>query len=249
MQLVPRRKEEVTKARMHRSMHDPRTKPSASTFNNKKMACGTFGNPVGKTAADTRQYLRKGRAEELRLRNQKVVEQKFRDIKKEKFKSEKAKVPTRHERPVMGLQSTKNYVTANAVEAILAVPGNRARVNEQQPQYQHKADYGKVPAYLGDVKEEIHRENQMIEEYLGNNQNNQWDDEYEEDKVGVESEKLEELIDALKTKWGDVNAKYQRITHMVKLDTIGKVRRKEHLESELSQLEKDIEGLESQRNS
>ena len=66
----------------------------------------------------------------------------------------------------MGLQSTKNYVTANAVEAILAVPGHRARINQQPPQYRNKVDYGKVPAYLGDVKEEISRENEMIEKYL-----------------------------------------------------------------------------------
>lgn len=34
----------------------------------------------------------------------------------------RAPVPTRDEKPVMGLQSNKNFITANAVEVILAKP-------------------------------------------------------------------------------------------------------------------------------
>jgi len=251
MSLVPHRQTQQRKPAMHRSRHDPRTKPTGSTFSAKRTDCGTFGNPVGKTAADTRQYLRKGRAEALRKKNQMAVEAKFRDIKKEKFKSEKAAVPNRKERPVMGLQSTKNYLTANAVEAILAVPGNRARIVEQQPQYQNKADFGKVPGYLNDVKQEIHRENKMIEEYLGANEpgGNQYDDEYGDydDNEEVDISEINVLIDALKQKWGVVNKQYQLITHQVKLDTIGKVRRKEKNEKELIQLEKDIQDLEEKK--
>merc|ERR1711924_497686 len=41
------------------------------------------------------------------------------------------------------------------------------------------------------------------------------------------------LIRALKTKWDAVNEKYQRMCHMVKLDTVGKVKRKEGMEYEL----------------
>jgi len=143
---------------------------------------------------------------------------------------------------VMGLQSTKNYVTANAVEAILAVPGHRARINQQPPQYRNKVDYGRVPAYLGDVKSEINHENEMIENYMRAQSG-------PEDNGGEAGEQLhegevDELVDALKTKWDVVNAKYQKMCHMVKLDTIGKVRRKEAMENELLQLEKDVEKLE-----
>lgn len=35
----------------------------------------------------------------------------------------------------------------------------------------------------------------------------------------------ENLLSALKEKWDDMNKKYQQMTHMTKLDTIGKVRR------------------------
>ena len=52
------------------------------------------------------------------------------------------------------------------------------------------------------------------------------------------------LVDQLKTKWDAVNAKYQKMTHNVNLDTVGKVKRKEFMEKELKQLEADIGKLE-----
>lgn len=57
----------------------------------------------------------------------------------------------------------------------------------------------------------------------------------------------ENLLAALKEKWDDTNRRYQLITHMTKLDTIGKVRRKERYEEELAQLEKDISMLSQKR--
>lgn len=51
------------------------------------------------------------------------------------------------------------------------------------------------------------------------------------------------VIADLKTKWERVNTEYQRMTHMTVLDTISKMRRKEQFESELKQLEKDMELL------
>jgi hypothetical protein len=54
-----------------------------------------------------------------------------------------------------------------------------------------------------------------------------------------------ELLHALKTKWDAVNKQYQKMAHMVKLDTIGKMHRKEALEKELNQIESDIKKLAS----
>lgn len=148
----------------------------------------------------------------------------------------------RDEKPIMGLKSAKNFVTANAVETILAVPGGRARAKQELPQYTKKEDYGKVPKYLGQVKDEIERENTMIEEFVRQNKN------FIEEENGRaepmdERERLE-LVDALKAKWDHVNAKYQKLCHNVVFDTLGKVRRKETFEKELTQLEKDIQLLE-----
>ena len=75
----------------------------------------------------------------------------------------KVNVPRVSEKPVMGIRSNKNFITANAVEAILQVP---QRSGEGEADYLAKADYGKVPEYLGQVKEEIRRENEMIDAYV-----------------------------------------------------------------------------------
>lgn len=155
----------------------------------------------------------------------------------------KPEVPKRQDKPVMGLHTAKNFITANAVEAILQVP----RVpDDSQPDYRRKADYGKVPGYLADVKDEIARENEMIDAYVKEQMGVQ--EEEQSHMVAMDERERQQLIDALKYKWGAVNAKYQKITHIVKLDTIGKVRRKEAMERELKQLESDIDKLESRQN-
>jgi 23S rRNA pseudoU1915 N3-methylase RlmH len=111
--------------------------------------------------------------------------------------------------------------------------------------YLKKEDYGKVPTYLTKVKDEIRRENEMIEKYV-KEQLGEVEKEPEQYDELPESERLE-LIAALKRKWDQVNAKYQKITHLVMLDTTGQVRRKEQLENALQQLERDIEKLERHR--
>lgn len=60
----------------------------------------------------------------------------------------------------------------------------------------------------------------------------------------LDNQERAQLIDALKTKWDAVNAKYQKLTHNVNLDTVGKIKRKEAMETELKILETDIGKLE-----
>jgi len=148
-------------------------------------------------------------------------------------------VPRRDEKPIMGITTSKNYVTANAVEAILQVP---KQTGSPKLNYMKKEDFGKVPEYLSQVKEEIKRENEMIERYVKEQMG----------EIERPPEMLEEmdeyerqsLIRLLKNKWQAVNSEYQKITHLVLLDTTGQVRRKETFENQLTQLEKDIERLE-----
>mmetsp|Transcript_83996 Transcript_83996/g.237768 ORF Transcript_83996/g.237768 Transcript_83996/m.237768 type:complete len:152 (-) Transcript_83996:356-811(-) len=142
----------------------------------------------------------------------------------------------------MGIQTAKNFITANAVEAILQVPQG---LGETEPDYLAKADYGKVPEYLGQVKEEIRRENDMIDAYvmeMGRAQGAV--EEPGEELIEMSAAERSELVRALKRKWDAVNAKYQKMAHTVKLDTVGKVKRKEGMEKELVQIEADIERLE-----
>ena len=152
--------------------------------------------------------------------------------------SRKAPIPNKYERPIMGIKTSKNFVTANAVEAILQVP----RVIEVgELNYLMKEDFGQVPQYLSQVKEEIRRENEMIAKYV-KEQMGEIDKEpdlYEE----ITDEERSQLVSDLKQKWADTNAKYQRITHLVLLDTAGQIRRKEAFERELDVIEKDIEKL------
>jgi hypothetical protein len=112
-----------------------------------------------------------------------------------------------------------------------------------EPDYLKKEDYGKVPGYLSQVKEEIRRENEMIQKYVSAKLGEMDLDEPQEVEEMGEMDR-QQLIDALKIKWDKVNAAYQRITHLVKLDTTGQIRRKETLEAQLTQLEHDITRLE-----
>mmetsp|Transcript_12272 Transcript_12272/g.8924 ORF Transcript_12272/g.8924 Transcript_12272/m.8924 type:complete len:255 (-) Transcript_12272:17-781(-) len=151
----------------------------------------------------------------------------------------KLAVPSKTDRPILGITTSKNFITANAVEAILQVP-------KRQPQpelnYMKKEDFGKIPAYLTQVKEEIRRENEMIERYVKHQMGEieRTPESFEE----LTQDERDYLLEALKSKWDYVNSQYQKFTHLVVLDTAGQIRRKEQFETELSQLETDIEKLQ-----
>lgn len=147
-------------------------------------------------------------------------------------------VPDRSDKPVLGIRTNKNFITANAVQAILQIP---RVVDKGEENYLEKEDYGKVPSYLGDVKEEIRREKDMIDRYVKEQMGIE-DSEPEQFDELSESE-VKDLIDKLKAKWASLNNKYQMGTHLVSLDTAGQVRRKEQLENALTQVENDIERL------
>lgn len=58
----------------------------------------------------------------------------------------------------MGLVSNKNFIVANAVENILS----QAKTSEQPVDYLKKEDFGKVPRYLENAKDNINREYEHI---------------------------------------------------------------------------------------
>ena len=71
----------------------------------------------------------------------------------------KAAVPGRDDKPIYGLKTSKNYVTANAVENILQAP---KRVPQTEERYTAKEDFGKVPDYLVRIKQERQEEDEFI---------------------------------------------------------------------------------------
>lgn len=70
----------------------------------------------------------------------------------------KPAVPKVHEKPVLGLKSTKNFIVSNAVENILSVP----KAQKESVDWTKKPEYGQVPEYLSKIKENIHNEYRMI---------------------------------------------------------------------------------------
>jgi len=247
--LVPEPVVVKEKPPMYRSKHDPKAAVAGSTFGThgttqlpgagrvQKLPSATFG-PSEKTNPNPRQYLKKGEhCEKAKPRRNEPTNFKYPSA------GRKPEVPRMEDKPVMGLRTTKNFITANAVEAILQVPQG---LPEPEPDYLSKADYGQVPSYLSQVKEEIRRENDMIDAYVA--EMGRLQDGGTEDQVQLtemDEDERRALLSALKRKWDSVNANYQKLTHQVNLDTAGKIKRKETMERELEQIEADIEKLEN----
>jgi hypothetical protein len=152
-------------------------------------------------------------------------------------------VPRRDERPFRMPPSARDFVKDNAVNAILAP---LRAVRKQAPIDWLKAEtFGKVPAYLAGIKQELEQERDLMVQMLDQQQM-----EHESAAGNATREMTDderhELLDALKRKWDTVNDKYQVISHRkisTSNSTKGEIRWKETCEAQMSQLEKDIEKL------
>mmetsp|Transcript_11733 Transcript_11733/g.23348 ORF Transcript_11733/g.23348 Transcript_11733/m.23348 type:complete len:264 (+) Transcript_11733:34-825(+) len=243
--LVPEKYVEPYKPPMYRSKYDPKAPLTSSTFGlhgttatvgggineikKNHTLSSTFG-PSSQSITSASNFLKAG----SKTKNSNSLRAEVKAFTRPGA-GRKQPVPRREDKPVMGLRTSKNFITANAVEAILSVPQMPQRSSVD---YMGKEDYGKVPEYLSQVKEEIRRENEMIDEYV-RKQIGQEEDAPEEFTEMDEAER-EELIDKLKTKWDAVNEKYQKICHRVKFESRGDINRKESQETELKRLENDI---------
>lgn len=161
----------------------------------------------------------------------------------------RAAVPRHTEKPLMGVTTNKNFITTNAVENILSVPKKPAanfadtrrgsthplEPSGLTPKYMKKKDYGKTPNYLVKRKEEIDEMQQAYDEYV--------QDSLRKGamKCLLEAER-QNIISGLKSNWEEIHHQYQGLS--VVTDTAPKKNRKERMEAEMDQLEKDIELLE-----
>lgn len=254
--IIPPQERAIEKPPMYRSKFNGSMPPSATTFGGAQTSHPismnmsgtaidkvvpdrtgrTMGKPPGTLKNRPDDYMKKGsKVSRVPL----LSEVKKTDpnlLKPSELKPKlKPDVPRTEDTPVMNLVTSKNFVVANAVEAILAAP---KKVSQGAKSYLSKEDYGKVPKYLKHIKKDIEAEYEYIrqlqdqEEQLGASMHR-----------GLPEEERLRLIEGLKAKWEQVNTQYQGSTHLVKLDTIGKVKRKEKYEAELSQIERDIEKL------
>lgn len=144
----------------------------------------------------------------------------------------KPSVPTREQKPIYGLKTSKDYVTANAVENILRIP---APNRNEEPDWLQKPDYGQVPEYLRKVNQEREEEENFIRELKEAQQRDT------NMQVLPEDDRLE-ILAGLKKRWEELNKQYIKHTSCV-IDTIKKRLRKENLEAQLAQVEKDIEKM------
>jgi len=138
----------------------------------------------------------------------------------------------------MARTQRKNFISENALAVIMA---DARRPVRAEADYLKKEDYGKTPAYLANVKAEIAAEQDYIRSVL--QARAEAERAHEPTTQLLPEEERLRLLAALKQKWEAVNKQYQTTTHMVTLDTQGKVRRKEQYEIELQQIEKSIEKL------
>jgi len=124
----------------------------------------------------------------------------------------KPDVPRVQEKPIMGLKTQKNYIVANAVENMLSQP----KVIEGQKKFVEKKEYGKVPKYLENIKDQMNREYEHIKTV-----HIQEEEARDNEKFLMSEEELRILREGLKKKWEIVNKEYQQITHISKIDTVG----------------------------
>jgi hypothetical protein len=254
--IIPPKEIAMEKPPMYRSRHTHKVHPTATTVGGAQTShplsmniagCAddkvvpdksrrTFGTAPGALRNDPTDYMKKN-AKTTKVKTLTEVRAVQPNLLQPTELKPKLKpdVPKKTDMPVMNLVTSKNFVVANAVETILAAP---KKVSQDAKDYLKKEDYGKVPNYLKHIKQDIDDEY----EYIQRIQEEEEAMRSSEARPLPEEERLE-LIGGLKQKWEQINTEFQGSTHLTKLDTFGKVKRKEKHESELAQIEKDLERL------
>jgi len=250
--LIPKEYVQPAKEPLYRSKFNPNIPPTASTFGHVTTSVPKVANVSGNTqefagphpakASTATMGKAKGtvkpQTDSFRKKGTGTMGFVYSPSKDSNFNYEheykKPAVPKKDEKPIMGLQSTKNYIVANAVENMLSQP----KIIEQPTKYAEKKDFGKVPKYLENIKDQMNREYEHIKAV-----HIQDEEERDKEKFLMSEEELRILRDGLKKKWDIVNKEYQSITHIVKLDTVGLRRKKEECEKQLAQIEKDLDKL------
>jgi len=161
-------------------------------------------------------------------------------------------VPKIDEKPVMGLKSNKNFINTNAVENIMSVakkpqpkyvdtPGGTTNNVEDSglvPKFVRKDNYGKVPKYLETRKQQMEEHQRSYDEYI--------QQRLERGALNqISAAERQNILDGLKKNWEELHLQYQGLS--VVTDTAPKKARKERMEAEMRQLEKDIETVEKHK--
>lgn len=247
--LIPEVQQPRPKQAMYRSKYPAATPPTASTFGRSAATSVMVTNLGGDYQSRTRNHKWKEEGANFG-RNSEHYSDPTSFLKKNTKESlpsatqfsydnarRKPAVVKASEKPAVARRPSKNFIKENALNVIMAEPKRQA----PGPDYLTKKDYGQVPKYLDQVKQDITAEKEYIQNCI-DAERQMYSQQPPEMQLIPESERIE-LVKKLKAKWEIVNKNYQQCTHMVSLDTIGKVKRKEEFESQLKQLEKAIEKM------
>lgn len=161
----------------------------------------------------------------------------------------KPAVPKHDDQNKVATPTDKDFIRTNAIENITSVPRKpkakycdtvHGHTNDlipsgMVPKYSQKSDYGKIPVYL---EKKNNAEKAAQERY----------DEYVAEIVRqgaleqVGDGDRDDVLSGLKQKWEELHHQYQGLS--VVTDTAPKKNRKERMEAQMSQLERDIAMLE-----
>jgi len=154
--------------------------------------------------------------------------------------------------PLMGMKTTKNFITTNAVENIMAVPkkpaanladtrhGDTFPLEESGlvPKYRNKKDFGNTPNYIVKRADEMRRAQEEYDLYVK-----------EHMRRGamkqVGGAEHEEILMGLKQNWEEAMLQYQCLP--VVCDNLYRKHTKERLEAQLKNIERDIELFEKHK--
>jgi len=254
--LIPKETPPIIKPAMHVSKYYGKAPPSCSTFGRSTGCCimttnvageydpqdpshkyvegqGTFGPTKTERLLkkNPTRYLKKGEKNIQLPTPQKFAYKPY----------VKPKLDTVNTRPPPHTREKVNFIIDNAVKAIMSMP---IKMVTKKDNPLTRPDYGKPPKYLEQVKEQVRLEKEYVRSMI--EQKKKITEEKKMKTRLMGKDERDQLLVDLKIKWQDVNEKYQGMTHLVRLDTIGKVRRKEQHENELAMLERSIEKLSKQ---
>lgn len=124
----------------------------------------------------------------------------------------KPNIPKLEDKPIMGLKSDKNFVTANAVDAILMTTKKKP---VEPILYKNKKNFGRVPEYLSKIREDIEKEYTAIRELQLRNEQDE-----AKKKKKLEYDEIEALREGLNKKLAQLKKEYGNITHKTTFDTL-----------------------------
>lgn len=198
---------------------------TSSSVHPVRKAIGGIGRDVSSTI-HPKKYLRKNEGQPVPSRGISNVDQM--EFKISDWHREKVKPDLPKDTPIYGLCMNKNYVVANPVENILAIPTKCIPPPEPRPT--ESKDFGKVPEYLTELKQDIEQRRAVMSVYHKQLRaaGELWS------KLSLEE--LEEMRIGLQKRWDVLNKEYQS-KGFVMMKTPSQQSHQAEIERELNALE------------